>query len=103
MKARERARVAQFVQMCRSSAVLVYDLAFLLLESSLLCLDAWGAAGRYSCMPSQSPLERQRPLALHHELHTKREAAVPLGGWPPYGVERFPGKGGVRKNAQGRK
>jgi hypothetical protein len=52
-------------------------------------------------MPSQSPLERQCPLALHHELHTKRQAAVPLGGWPPYGVERISDKGGARKNAQG--
>jgi hypothetical protein len=52
-------------------------------------------------MPSQSPLERQRPLALHHELHTKRQAAVPLGGWPPNGVEHFPDKDEARKNAQG--
>jgi hypothetical protein len=52
-------------------------------------------------MPSQSPLERQRPLALHHELHTKRQAAVPLGGWPPYSIEHFPDKDEARKKAQG--
>jgi hypothetical protein len=71
MMAREHAKVAQFVQICKSLVVLVYSLAFLLLELPLLCLDARGAAERYSCMPSQSPLERQRLLALHHELHTK--------------------------------
>jgi hypothetical protein len=48
-------------------------------------------------MPSQSPLERQCPLALHHELHTKRQAAVPLGGWPLNGVEHSPDKDETRK------
>jgi hypothetical protein len=52
-------------------------------------------------MPLQSPLERQRPLALHHELHTKRQAAVSLGGWPPDGVEHSPDKDEIRKNVQG--
>jgi hypothetical protein len=54
-------------------------------------------------MPSQSPLERQRPIALHYELHTKRQAAVPLGGWPPNGIEHVSDKGRARKNAQGGK
>jgi hypothetical protein len=52
-------------------------------------------------MPLQSPLERQCPLALHHELHTKRQAAVPLGGWPPDGVEHSPDKDETRKNVLG--
>jgi hypothetical protein len=52
-------------------------------------------------MPSQSPLERQHPLALHHELHTKCQAAIPLGGWPPNGVGHFLDKDEARKNAQG--
>jgi hypothetical protein len=46
MKAREHARVAQLVRICQSSDVLVYGLAFLLLESPLLCLNTKGAAGR---------------------------------------------------------
>jgi hypothetical protein len=52
-------------------------------------------------MPLQSCLERQRTLAIHHELHTKRQAAVPLGGRPPNGVEHSPDKDETRKNAQG--
>jgi hypothetical protein len=46
MMVRERTRVAQHVRIHKSLAVLVYSLAFLLLESPLMCLDARGAAGR---------------------------------------------------------
>jgi hypothetical protein len=45
MKARERARVAQFVRIFQSLAILVYSLAFLLLKLYLLCLDARGLQG----------------------------------------------------------
>jgi hypothetical protein len=51
-------------------------------------------------MPLQSAMERQCPLALHHELHTKCQSAVPLGGWPSDGVEHSPDKDETRKNVQ---